>query len=51
LWKRLKGDDALRQRFGSPAAHPNYKHGMRSKEWTGMRKLVNELAQDLQSFE
>ena len=31
-------------------AHPNYKHGMRTKEWTGMRKLVNELVQDLDAL-
>jgi hypothetical protein len=32
-------------------AHPNYKHGMRTKEWTGRRKLVNELVRDLQPGE
>ena len=32
-------------------AHPNYKHGMRTKEWTEMRKLVNELVRDLQPVE
>ncbi len=32
-------------------ANPNYRHGMRTKEWTEMRKLVNELVRDLQPFE
>jgi hypothetical protein len=32
-------------------AHPNYRHGMRTKEWTGMRKLINELVRDFQRFE
>jgi hypothetical protein len=29
-------------------AHPNYRHGMRAKEWTEMRKLINELVRDFQ---
>ena len=32
-------------------AHPNYKHGMRSKEWTDMRKQINELMRQLEGFE
>jgi len=32
-------------------AHPNYKHGMRSKEWTDMRKQINELMRHLNDFE
>ena len=25
-------------------AHPNYKHGMRTREWVEMRKAINRLA-------
>ena len=28
-------------------AHPNYKHGMRAKEFTQQRKLINQLIKDL----
>jgi len=30
---------------GAPSgkAHPNYKHGLRSRVWTEMRKQINEL--------
>ncbi len=25
-------------------AHPNYKHGMRTREWVELRKAINQLA-------
>ncbi len=38
---------------GSPAGptHPNYKHGMRSREWVETRKAVNELAREARELE
>ena len=32
-------------------AHPNYKHGMRTNEWTETRKQINELLRKLGDFE
>ena len=32
-------------------AHPNYKHGMRTKEWTEARKQINDLLRQLNEFE
>ena len=32
-------------------AHPNYNHGMRSKEWTETRKQINELMRNLGEIE
>ncbi len=37
----------------SPAgqAHPNYKHGMRSREWVETRKAINEMAREARKLE
>jgi hypothetical protein len=34
---------------GQPAGstHPNYRHGMRTKEWTEQRKQISELIREL----
>lgn len=38
---------------GHPAgkAHPAWKHGMRSREWIEMRRLVNELVREAREIE
>ena len=38
---------------GHPAgkAHPSWKHGLRSREWIEMRRLVNELGREARAIE
>ena len=45
---RLHGADG-----GAPRGktHPNYKHGMRSKEWTERQKGINELIRQINKRE
>ena len=31
--------------------HPNYKHGMRAKEWIEERRLINELLREVREIE
>jgi hypothetical protein len=33
------------------AEHPNYKHGMRSREWTDERRSLNELVREAREIE
>jgi hypothetical protein len=35
----------------SGAAHPNYRHGLRTGSWTQERRYINELVRELQAFE
>ena len=32
-------------------SHPSWKHGLRSQQWTEMRKAVNELARETREIE
>ena len=38
---------------GAPCgkAHPNYKHGVRSKEWVETRKQINALVREMRTVE
>ena len=31
--------------------HPSYRHGLRSKEWIGVRKEINDLSREIREIE